>query len=129
MIAMKKSFFRFLALIIVCFAAFSFQSCSDDKYTVWTETDYYSDWVNAGGTSIQEGNYIKIEIASANWPEMSKSLTDDAKHRWNEETIKKWLIGNGFGNQEATKEAAWLSLVNHGMILHHENNMLHIIVK
>ena len=126
---MKNKVYTLFTLIILCFAAFFFQSCSDEKYTVWTETDYYSDWVNAGGTAISEDNYVKVEIASANWPEMSKSLTNDAKHRWDEATIKKWLIGNGFGEQEATREAAWLSLVNHGMILHHDNNMLHIIVK
>ena len=105
------------------------QSCSDEKYTVWTETDYYSNWINSGGVAIQEGNYVKIEIASSNWTEMSKSLTNEGKHRWDEGTIKKWLIGNGFGEKEATREAAWLSLVNHGMILHHDNNMLHVIVK
>ena len=125
---MKKLFY-FLAIVILSITAISFESCSDEKYTVWTETDYYSDWVNAGGTAITEGNYIKVEIASANWPEMSKSLTNVAKHRWDEATIKKWLFGNGFGEQEATREAAWLSLVTHGMILHHDNNMLHIIVK
>lgn len=122
---MKRLFFLFAVVLM----AIGFQSCSDEKYTVWTETDYYSDWVNAGGTAISDGHYVKIEIASANWSEMSKSLTNEGKHRWDEATIKKWLIGNGFGEQEATREAAWLSLVNHGMILHHDNNMLHIIVK
>ena len=124
-----KKLFHLLTVVVLLITAISFQSCSDEKYTVWTETDYYSDWVNAGGITIQEGNYVKIEIANANWPEISKSLTNEGKHRWDEATIKKWLIGNGFGDHEATREAAWLSLVDHGMILHHDNNMLHVIVK
>ena len=49
---MKNKVYTLFTLIILCFAAFFFQSCSDEKYTVWTETDYYSDWVNAGGTAI-----------------------------------------------------------------------------
>ena len=123
---------KLITLLIICIlfvTAIAMQSCSDEKYTVWTETDYYSDWIDSGGTAIHEGNYVKIEIASSNWAEISKSLTNEGKHRWDEATIKKWLIGNGFGETEATREAAWLSLVNHGMILHHDNNMLHIIVK
>ena len=124
-----KKLFHLLTIVILLITAISFQSCSDEKYTVWTETDYYSDWIKAGGEAISEGNYVKVEIASANWPEMSKSLTNEGKHRWDEATIKKWLIGNGFGEYEATKEAAWLSLVNHGIIVHHENNMIHMILK
>lgn len=124
---MKKLYI--LQILILFVIAIALQSCSDEKYTVWTETDYYSEWLDAGGFTIQEGNYVKIDIASSNWEEMSKSLTNEGKHRWDEATIKKWLIGNGFGEYEATREAAWLSLVNHGMIVHHDNNMLHLIVK
>ena len=100
MIAMKKSFFRFLALIIVCFAALSFQSCSDDKYTVWTDTETYSQFVNETGTTLNDGNYIKVEIANANWEEMAKSLTNEGKHRWDEATIKNGSLVMALARQK-----------------------------
>lgn len=126
---MKKTFFKFISLFIFIVLVFFLQSCNNEKYTVWTDIAYYSDWVASGGQTIQEGNYVKVELTSSYWEEMSKTLTNEGKHRWDEATIKKWLIGNGFGETEATREAAWLSLVNHGMILHHDNNMIHLILK
>ena len=49
---MKK---LYILLILILFViAIALQSCSDEKYTVWTETDYYSEWLDAGGFTIQE---------------------------------------------------------------------------
>ena len=126
---MKKSFFRFLALIIVCFAAFSFQSCSDDKYTVWTDTETYSQFVNETGTTLNDGNYIKVEIANANWEEMAKSLTNEGKHRWDEATIKKWFISYGFGETEARRESSWLTIVDHGLVVVRNGVIVNLILK
>lgn len=126
---MKKSFFRFLTLIIVCFAAFFFQSCSDNKYTVWTDTGTYAEFQQAFQADLQDGYYKRMEITNEQWKEIAKNLTSEGKHRWDEETIKKWLISNGFGESEARKESSWFAVVDHGLLATRTGNMVYLILK
>ena len=129
---MKNSFFRFLALIIVCFAAFSFQSCKDnkdDKYTVWTDTGTYAEFQQAFQADLQDGYYVRIEITNDEWKEIAKNLDNEGKHRWDEETIKKWLISNGFGESEARKESSWFAVVDHGLLATRTGKLVYLILK
>ena len=73
--------------------AISFQSCTDEKYTVWTETESYSEFQTYFHTALSNGYYARIEISSDQWKEISKGLTSEGRHRWTEEEINKWLIG------------------------------------
>ena len=121
-----KKFFILLAAVLmtVCF-----QSCSDDKYTVWTETETYSDFQNLFNTTLEDGYYKRLEITNAQWEQIGPNLTSEGKHRWSEEEIKKWLIGNGFGNDEARKESSWLAMVNHGFLITRDGNLVYMILK
>ncbi len=124
-----KKLFHLLLIVITLITAISFQSCSDEKYTIWTDTGSYSEFQNAFQTTLTDGYFIRIEIRDSDWAELSKSLTSDGKHRWDEATIKKWLIDIGFGTAEAGKEASWLTLVNHGLIVLRENNIVYYVLK
>ena len=72
---------------------------------------------------------MRLEITDVQWKEISKGLTSEGRHKWDEDTIKQWLIGNGFGDSEATKESSWLVLTNHGFIAVRTNNMVYFILK
>ena len=124
-----KKLFHFLTVVVLVITAISFQSCSDLKYTVWTDTETYSQFVNETGTTLGDGNYIKIEISQATWNEIAKTLPNEERHIWNEATIKKWFIGYGFGETEATRESSWLTIVDHGMVVVRNGNIVNGIVK
>ena len=124
-----KKLFHLLAVVVLLITAISFQSCSDEKYTVWTDTETYSQFVSETGTTLGDGNYIKVEIAQVNWEEMVKSLTSEGRHKWDEATIKKWFISYGFGETEATRESSWLTIVDHGFVVVRNGNIVNIILK
>lgn len=121
---------KLLALFMMAVMAFGFQSCEGGgKYTVWTDTTTYSNFQSSFQTTLSDGYYVRIEISSDQWNEISKSLTSEGRHRWNEAEIKKWLIGNGFGEYEATKESSWLVMINHGFIVTRDGNLVYMILK
>lgn len=122
----EKKLFIFLAAVLM---AFAFQSCSDEKYTVWTDTETYSRYTNETGATLGDGNYVKIEIGSASWEEMAKSLTSEGRHRWDEATIKKWFISYGFGETEARRESSWLTIVDHGVVIVRNGDIVNMILK
>ena len=123
---MKKVFI----LLAVLLLAAGFQSCKDDnKYTVWTETETYSQFQTYFQTTLSDGYYVRLEITNDQWKQIGPNLTSEGKHRWSEEEIKKWLIGCGFGQTEATKESSWLAMVNHGFIAIRDGNLVYLILK
>ena len=124
-----KKLFHLLTVVILLIAAISFQSCGNEKYTVWTDTETYTQFVNETGTTLGDGNYIKVEIGKATWDEMAKSLSSEGRHRWDEATIKKWFISYGFGQTEATRESSWLTIVDHGLVVVRNGNIVNMILK
>lgn len=125
---MKRVFTALGGLLILCIIALSLQSCGEEKYTVWTDTDAYSTY-QATGVTLEDGYYKRVEITNSQWETIAKELTSEGKHRWTEAEIKKWLIGNGFGEYEATKESSWFAMVNHGMIITRSGNLVYAILK
>ena len=126
-----KKLFTLLTISILCVFAVALQSCSEEnrKYTVWTDSSSYSEFVSSFNTTLDDGYYKRVEIDKATWAEISKYLTNDGKHSWNEATIKKWLFSNGFGEYESTKEASWLALVDHGLLVTRTGNTVYMIMK
>lgn len=122
---MKKLFI----LLAVVSMTICFQSCSDEKYTVWTETGSYSEFQNYFNTTLEDGYYKRLEITNAQWEQIGPNLTSEGRHRWSEEEIKKWLIGNGFGNDEARKESSWLVMTNHAFLVTRDGNLVYMILK
>lgn len=124
-----KKLFHLLTIVILLITAISFQSCSDEKYTVWTDTATYSEFQSSFQATLEVGYYKRLEITSTQWAEISKGLTSEGRHNWSEAEIKKWLIGNGFGEYEATKESSWLVMVNHGLLVTRDQNFVYLILK
>ena len=124
-----KKLFHLLSIVILLINAISFQSCSDAKYTVWTETETYSQFQSEFNTTLEDGYHKKVEITNAQWEQIGPQLTSEGRHRWSETEIKKWLIGYGFGEYEATKESSWLVMTDHGFLVTREGNFVHLILK
>lgn len=121
---------RLLILMVAAVMAVCFQSCEGGgKYTVWTDTATYSEFQSSFQTTLEVGYYKRLEITSTQWAEISKGLTSEGRHNWSEAEIKKWLIGNGFGEYEATKESSWLVMVNHGLLVTRDQNFVYLILK
>ena len=126
--AMKK-LFHLLTVVVLLITSISFQSCGDEKYTVWTETGSYTDFQNSFQTTLKDGYYIRIEITNEQWKQIVPNLTSAGKHRWSEAEIKKWLIGCDFGPSEATKQSSWLVVIDHGFIASRDGNRVDMILK
>lgn len=124
-----KKLFSLLAIAVLTLTAISFQSCKDEKYTVWTASISYSEYLNIFGSSLDDGNYIRFELTNEKWEIYSQMMGSENKHRRSEEEIKKWLVGEGFGDSEATKESSWLTTVDHGMIVARDGYIVSMILK
>ena len=123
-------------LLLFVFSLLLFASCEggSGKYTVWTgEMDYYTFQSQLGvNFDLYDGMYMRVEINKDQWENTIDPLLDDAdndRHRWSKTKIYDWLLGRGFGNEEARKESSWITTVNHGMILVRDNNDLHVLIK
>lgn len=125
-----KKLFHLLKVVVLLLTVISFQSCDKgEKYTVWTDTETYSEFQSAFQTTLSDGYYKRLEISNEQWKQIAPNLTSEGKHRWSEEEIKKWLIGCGFGQTEATKESSWLAMVDHGFIAMRDGNLVYMILK
>ena len=124
-----KKLFHLLTVVILFLTTISFQSCSDDKCTVWTDTESYTQFQSEFQATLDDGYYKRVEITNEQWKQIAPKLTSDGKHRWSEEEIKKWLIGNGFGESEAKKESSWLVMVDHGFLVTRDQNLVYLILK
>lgn len=101
---MKRLFNTFITIAILCVMAIAFQSCSDEKYTVWTETESYSQFANESGMTIEDGHYIRGDISEENWQQqIVPLLTNDKKHRWSEAEIKNGLLVVALENSKPPK--------------------------
>lgn len=126
---MKRILTFLVTLSILLVTAITFQSCSDDKYTVWTDSGTYSEFQTAFQTTLEDGYYKRMEITNEQWKQIVPNLTSEGKHRWSEAEIKKWLIGNGFGEYESTKESSWLVMTDHCFLATRDGNFVYLILK
>lgn len=131
-----KRFYAFIVLVSLILSTSLLQSCKDNgnnfgetKYTVWTETDTYSDFVAAFNTTLKDGYYVRVEFTKSQWEQIFPYLTSEGRHSWTEESIKKWLVANGFGESESTKESSWFALIDHGFLAARDGNLVYYIMK
>ena len=119
-------------IIAIFFAALSLNSCksnAEETYTVWTDVATYSEFESAFNTTLDNGYYLRLEFTSSQWSQISPSLTNVGKHRWTKDQIKDWLIGRGFGDTESTRESAWMTTIDHGLIASRTNSTVYLILK
>ncbi|MCQ2310954.1 MAG: hypothetical protein MJZ64_04305 [Paludibacteraceae bacterium] len=129
---MKKTFFSILTFVLLLFLAVILPSCKDkgeETYTVWTETETYSEFQSIFQTTLNDGYYVRVELTREQWELIGPNLGSDGRHKWDEATIKKWLISNGFGESEANKESSWFALIDHGFLATRNGNLVYLILK
>ena len=73
--------------------------------------------------------YLRLDFTSAQWNQISGSLTSEGRHSWTKSQIKDWLLGRGFGDSESTKESAWFATIDHGFIASRTGNTVYLILK
>ena len=89
---MKKLLNTLVAFAILCVMAIAFQACSDEKYTVWTETESYSQFVSESGTTIEDAHYIKGEFTEENWQQIVVPvLPKTSLERGRDKEMAYWL--------------------------------------
>ena len=137
--------FNFVAVLLVAFCLF-FAGCQvdsdddEDTYTVWTDSGSYSELeeeVNRSlsGTgksfSLESGEYFRGELTEDAWNTLYSSVcsADYYKHELTKDEIKDWFLGHYFGEEEANQETAWLTTVNHGILISRTGNVAYMIVK
>ncbi len=129
---MKKTIYSILTMVLLLCAAMVMPSCKDkeaDTYTVWTETETYSQFQSIFKTTLNDGYYVRVEITQAQWEQIGPNLGSEGRHKWDEASIKKWLISNGFGESEATKESSWFAMIDHGFLATRSGNLVYLILK
>ena len=127
---MKRNRLTLIALIIgFCFSFASCQQDVEDTYTVWTDVSTYSTFQSNFNTTLNDGQYLRLEFTASQWSQISASLTNEGRHSWTKEQIKDWLLGRSFGNYEATKESAWITTINHGFIASRTGSTVYYILK
>ena len=128
---MKKKIVTLLPLIILLMTVFSLQSCIhiEPTYTILTDTETYDEFMFRFQARLEDGFYVREYLTGAQWEDLSRSISYEGRHRWSEAEIKKWLMAIGFGEAESTKEASWISLVNHGYIVSRDGNLVYVVLK
>ena len=128
---------KFLVLVtIIGLACLCFTGCSnpynsdssEPTYTVWTDVSNYTEFQTNFG-NLDDGMYTRFNISASGWSQLSSSLGSTGKHKWDKEQIKDWFIGRGFGESESTRETAWLTSSDHGMIATRTGNTVYYILK
>lgn len=125
----KSAFVILFFLILLAFNSCQNNSNSEDTYTVWTDLGTYSEFQSNFGTTLNDGMYVRIELTSSQWNQVSPTLTNEGRHTWTKSQIKDWLLGRGFGNSESTKESAWMTTIDHGLIASRTGNTVYLILK
>ena len=129
---MNKRIFTFISLVFLLGITLLTQSCKkedDGKCTIWTQSFAYSEFYSAFQITIQDGYYVRAALTNDEWAQIVSNLNGVPKYSWDEATIKKWFISNGFGEAEATKESAWFILTTHGVIASRSGNLVYCILK
>lgn len=124
-----KRIFIVAMMAVAMVAAVVLQSCTEEKYTVWTYTESYAAWEEASQLTITDGYYKRLELTNDEWKQIGRKLPSEGKHRWSEEEIYKWFIGCGFGTTEARRETSWLVTVNHGYLVMRDGYLVYEICK
>ena len=130
----KRNFWQSLSTIFIVLAILFFASCSSDDdseetYTVWTDVSTYSEFTSTFNTTLDDGYYVRLELTSSQWSQISSGLTNEGRHNWEKSKIKEWFIGRGFGDSEATKEVSWFMTISHGFIASRTGSTVYYILK
>lgn len=122
-----KKLYILLLTIASFFTVISCQFNSEPKYTVWTDTDYYSEYQDT--FQLYNHEYQWVELSSSEWHSLLAYLPSEAQHQWTKNQMKNWLIEQGFSKDTADKESLWLVDIDHGIIIYRNDPNFSIIIK
>lgn len=79
--------------------------------------------------TITSGAYKKLEFSEAEWKEYKYIFEEGTRHFYEKEEISDWLLVHGLSEENSKKEAAWLTLIDHGFIVIRNFNEVYFISK
>ena len=126
---MKRKILLFTIFMTIAIAFVGCKTNGDETYTVWTDIGTYSEFQTSFGTTLNDGEYLRLEFTSTQWNQISASTTNEGRHSWTKAQIKDWFLGRGFGDNEATRESSWITTIHHGFIASRTGNTVYLILK
>ena len=133
---MKSRLFTLVATIVLLVSSIAFQSCKSDKFTVMVIPVEISESAppvyGSMMDEVYKGNYQRGELTNTEWRNFYRSVPIERrrnKYNWDEIVLKNWLISNGFDEANASKEAAWLATVNHGLLIFRDDDTIYRVLK
>ena len=107
---MKKKLTVIFASLALCFVSVGCSMDWDPFWTVYTDTWTYDMYKDCFNDTITSGAYKKLEFSE-------------------KEEISDWLLVHGLSEENSKKEAAWLTLIDHGFIVIRNFNEVYFISK
>lgn len=96
-------------------------------YTVWTNSEPYMSYMIETGNILNNGRYTKSEISGLS--NIGTTQNSDGMHLWTKKQISDWLSSKGLSNAQATVEASWFSIVDHGILVVRSGSLVYSIRK
>lgn len=126
---MKKKLTVILASLALCFVSVGCTMNWDPFWTVYTDTWTYDMYKDCFDDTITSGAYKKKEFSEAEWKEYKYIFEEGTRHFYEKEEISDWLLVHDLSEENSKKEAAWLTLVDHGCIVIRNFNEVYFISK
>lgn len=117
--------FVFIMILSGCSA----EPSAPPVYTIYYKTFNFSPSDSNFGY-LEDKYYRRIYLTSFGFDwEKTNNFQEYTPVEWTNEQIYSYLIGLGFGSDEASYETAWLTEVSHGMLGVRDQTRLYIILK
>lgn len=126
---MKKKLTVIFASLALCFVSVGCSMDWDPFWTVYTDTWSYYEYVYFFEDEITSGAYKKKEFSEADWEEYKYIFEEGTRHFYEKEEISDWLLVHDLSEENSKKEAAWLTLIDHGFIVIRDGDKVHFISK
>ena len=126
---MKKKLTVIFASLALCFVSVGCSMDWDPFWTVYTDTWTYDMYKDSFDDTITFGAYKKKEFSEAEWDYYKDIFEDGDRHFYEKEEISDWLLVHDLSEENSKKEAAWLTLIDHGFIVIRDGAEVHFISK
>ena len=133
---MKKMTVVGAILLLSCMAiVFSLASCNtpmdkqETRYTVWRGRLPYKDFEKVFQDTLDDDEFIRYEFDADALGNLSKKLSDTEKFMWTKGQIKKWLLDERLGEEQAAKVLTGFTTIEHGCIASRDGDTVNLLFK
>ena len=126
---MKKKLTVIFASLALCFVSVGCSMDWDPFWTVYTDTWSYYEYVYFFEDEISLGMYKTLPFTEDEWDYYKDIFEDGDRHFYEKEEISDWLLVHDLSEENSKKEAAWLTLIDHGFIVIRNFNEVYFISK